>query len=353
MSVDSRRHVRAAAVLVSAVYVAAAFGCGGAQPRQDDPGAARPADKVLTAAQRAAWYQACWAHFNNKDWDRFKACYADDAESDQVDSGQPRAKGPDAIEANAQSFAAAFPDIRGTGELILIKGESTVGAYVLNGTHTGTLLGADGHAIPPTSKAIGLYQAHVVQADSTGSRVVREELYSDSGTMMAQIGLSPAPARPVATSAAAAPTVVIAAGTPAELNNVEAARAQIAAYNSRDAKGVDEYNAPGMVHRNMAAPADQTAEESRAGMLALFQAFPDAKLVPTSVWGAGTYVVVTGRFEGTNSGPLPGMGLKTATNRPVSVRYLDITRWENGKVKEEWLFYDGMAFAKQVGLGKK
>ncbi|MFO7695394.1 MAG: ester cyclase [Vicinamibacterales bacterium] len=353
MCVDPRWYVRAAAVLVSAVFVAAASGCGGTQPRQDGPGAMQPADKVLTAAERAAWYQACWAHFNEKAWDRFKACYADDAESDQVDSGQPRSKGPNAIEASAQSLAAAFPDIRGTGELILIKGESIVGVYVLNGTHTGSLLGADGHAIPPTSKPIGLRQAHVVQADSTGSRVVREELYSDSGTMMAQIGLNPAPARPVTTSAATAPIVVIAAGTPAELSNVEAARAQVAAYNSRDAKGVDAYNAPDLVHRNMAAPADQTAEETLAGMLAIFQAFPDAKLVPTSVWGAGSYVVVTGRFEGTNSGPLPAMGLKTASNRPVSVRYLSITRWENGKVEEEWLFYDGMAFAKQLGLLKK
>jgi predicted ester cyclase len=339
---------------VPAFFIAAAFGCGGTQPRQDGPGAVRPADTVLTAAERAAWYQSCWAHFNNKAWDRFKTCYADDAESDQVDSGQPRSKGPDAIEASAQSFAAAFPDIKGTGELILIKGESTVGVYVLNGTHTGSLLGADGHAIPPTNKPVGMYQAHVVQADSTGSRVVREELYSDSATMMAQLGLNPAPARPVTTSAAAAPTVVIAAGTPAELSNVEAARAQMAAYNSRDAEGVNAYNAPDLVHRNMAAPADQTAEESLAGMLAIFQAFPDARLVPTSVWGAGSYVVVTGRFEGTNSGPLPAMGLKSASNRPVSVRYLAITRWENGKVREEWLFYDGMAFAKQLGIaGKK
>jgi len=352
MSIDPRRHVRAAAVLVSAAVMAAAFGCGGAQPLQEGHGAVQPAGKVLTAAERAAWYQACWAHFNSKDWDRFKACYAADAESDHVDSGQPLAKGPDAIEANARSFAAAFPDIRGTGELILIKGESIVGVYVLNGTHSGALSGSDGHAIPPTGKSIGLHLAHVAQADSTGLRVVREERYSDSGTMMAQIGLSPAPARPVATSAAAAPTVVIAAGTPSELSNVEAARAQIAAYNSRDAKGVAEINAPDMVRRNMAAPADQTAEESLAGMLTLFQAFPEAKLVPTSVWGAGSFVVVTGRFEGTNSGPLPAMGLKTASNRPVSVRYLDITRWENGTIKEEWLFYDGMAFAKQLGLGK-
>jgi hypothetical protein len=50
---------------------------------------------------------------------------------------------------------------------------------------------------------------------------------------------------------------------------------------------------------------------------------------------------------------MPAMGLKKASNKPVSVRYLDITRWVGGKLKEEWLFYDGMAMARQLGLGKK
>ena len=47
------------------------------------------------------------------------------------------------------------------------------------------------------------------------------------------------------------------------------------------------------------------------------------------------------------------MGIKKPTGKAVSVRYLDITRWENGKIKEEWLFYDGMAIAGQLGLLKK
>jgi predicted ester cyclase len=171
--------------------------------------------------------------------------------------------------------------------------------------------------------------------------------------MMAQLGLNPAPARPVTTSKVAAPLVVIASGTPAELSNVDRLRAQMAAYNSHDAKGVDAYNAPDLVYHDMSMPADQTAKESLAATLTMFKAFPDVKLVPLSAWGAGSYVVVAGRFEGTNKGPMPAMGIKKPTGKAISARYLDIARWENGKIKEEWLFYDGLAMARQLGLNKK
>jgi len=353
MCVDPRRLIRAAAVLVSAAVVVFALACGGAQPRQEAAGEAQPAAKVLTAAERAAWYQECWAHFNGKAWEKFRACYADAVESEQVGSSQPDAKGIEAAMAVNMGFTEGFPDAKGTGELILVKGNTIASVSVLSGTHTGPFLGPDGHSIPATGKPIGFYQAHLAQTDASGSKVVKEEFYSDSGTMMAQLGLNPAPARPVATSKLAAPTVVIASGTPAELSNVDLLRAQMAAYNSHDVKGVDAFNSPDFVYHDMAMPADQNAKESLAGTRDMFKAFPDAKLVPLSAWGAGSYVVVAGRFEGTNKGPIPAMGIKKPTGKTVSARYLDIARWENGKIKEEWLFYDGMAMARQLGLGKK
>ena len=355
MRVETRSIVRAAAALVTSAIVAISVACGGGQPQpQQAPEAAAPAaPKVLTAAERASWYQDCWAHFNNKAWDPFKACFADTVESDQVDSGQPVAKGIDAMLANTKMITGAFPDMKGTGELILIDGDTIVSVYLLNGTHTGPLAGPGGQSIPATNKSIGYVQAHLAQTDPTGGKVVKEEFYSDSGTMMAQLGLSPAPARPVMTSATAAPRVVVAAGTPAEMSHVEASRVQMAAFNSHDAKSVDAYNAPDAVFHEMAQPKDQTAKESLEGTRDMFKAFPDAKLVPLSIRGVGDYVVAVGRFEGTNKGPMAAMGIKKATGKSVSVRYLDITRWESGKTKEEWLFYDGMAFATQLGLVKK
>jgi predicted ester cyclase len=340
-------------VLVSLGAVVTILACRGAQPRREAVGDEPPAPKVLTAAERAAWYQACWAQFNSKSWEQFRACYADTVESEQVGSGHPAARGIEAAMAINRGFTEGFPDVKGTGELILVNGDAIVSIYVLNGTHTGALLGSDGQSIPATGKPIGIRQAHRIRLDALGSRVVEEEFYSDTGTLMAQLGLNPMPARPVSTIAASPPTVVIAAGTPAELSNVDRMRAQMAAYNTHDAKGVDAFNAPGLVYHDMTMAADQTAKESLAGTLDFFRAFPDAKLVPLAAWGAGSYVVVAGRFEGTNKGPLAAMGIRKPTGKAVSARYLDIARWENGKIREEWLFYDGLAMAQQLGLGKK
>lgn len=353
MCVDPRSSVRARVALASAAIAVTVLACGGAPPKRESASEAPPAAKVLTASERAAWYQECRARFNDRSWDQFRACYADTVQSAHVGSGHPAAMGIEAAMAVSRGFVETFPDLKGAGQLVLVNGDAIVGIYALNGTHEGALLGPDGQAVPATGKPIGLLQAHRIRMDAMGSKVVEEEFYSDSGTIMAQLGLSPAPARPVATGEPAAPTVVLAAGTPAELSNVDRLRAQMAAYNSHDAKGVDAFNAPDLVFHDMTMAADQNAKESLAGTRDMFKAFPDAKLVPLSAWGAGSYVVVAGRFEGTNTGPMPAVGIKKPTGKPVSVRYLDIARWENGKIKEEWLFYDSMAMAAQLGLLRK
>jgi predicted ester cyclase len=352
MRVEARTTVRAAVALVTVILVAATVACGGGPSQQQaaPAAAAPPAPKVLTAAERATWYQDCWTQFNNKAWDPFKGCYADTVESDQVDSGQPAAKGIEALLASTKMITGTFPDMKGTGELILINGDTIVSVYVINATHTGALTGPGGQSIPATNKPIGYLQAHLAQTDATGGKVVKEEFYSDSGTMMAQLGISPAPARPVMASTTAAPKVIVAGGTPAEMSNVETSRVQMAAFNSHNAKGVDTYNAADSVYHDMAMPKDQNSKENLAGTLDMFKAFPDAKLATSSIWAAGDYVVVTGRFEGTNKGPMAALGIKKATGKSVSVRYLDIARWEGGKIKEEWLFYNGMAFATQLGM---
>ena len=47
------------------------------------------------------------------------------------------------------------------------------------------------------------------------------------------------------------------------------------------------------------------------------------------------------------------MGIKKATGRAAAVGDLEIARYENGKVKEDSLFDNGMAFASQLGLMAK
>jgi predicted ester cyclase len=60
-------------------------------------------------------------------------------------------------------------------------------------------------------------------------------------------------------------------------------------------------------------------------------------------------VVVTGTFEGTNLGNLPSMGVKK-TGKKVSAHFFELFRLENSLCVEDWLFYNGAAFAAQLGL---
>jgi predicted ester cyclase len=351
MRVDRRTFNLWAAAIVMAAAIAASAACGSGQPEQQAaPAPVPPAPKVTTGAERAAWYQECWAHFNNKAWDQFRACYGDAVESAHVGSGGPVARGVDAIVTAAKAFADAFPDAKGTGELILVNGDTLASIYTVSGIQTGPLAGPGGSSIPATNKRIGFLQAHLIQTDPATGKVVKEEFYSDSGTMMAQLGVSPGPARPPATSTTAAPRIAVASGSSAEAGNVATALAQIDSFNKHDVKGVMAFGAPDMIMREAAAPKDQTSSDGGSSVEAMFKAFPDAKLVPASSWGAGDYVTVLGRFEGTNKGAMAAMGIKKPTGRPVSVGYVEITRWESGKIKEDWLFYDGMAFAAQLGL---
>jgi predicted ester cyclase len=340
--------------LLALAAVTSAVGLAACGRRESKPAPSpAPVPTPLTSAERASWYQACWGSFNAKAWDQLKACYADGIESEQVDSGYPTVKGVGAVLASAKQTTTAFPDFRGSGQLILVNGDTLVSVYLVNGTHTGPLTSPDAKSLAPTNKPVGFLQAHWIQTDAMGNKAVKEAFYSDSGTMMSQLGVNPSPARPVMTNAVAAPTVAITAGSSAEQRNVEAFEAQMAAFNKHDAKAASADNAPDAVFHDVAAPKDQNSKESAAGTAEMFRAFPDAKLVPSSIWGAGDYVVTVGRFEGTNTGAFPAMGIKKPTGKTARVGYLEIARFENGKVKEDWLFYNGMAFASHLGLPGK
>ncbi len=76
--------------------------------------------------------------------------------------------------------------------------------------------------------------------------------------------------------------------------------------------------------------------------------FPDVAITPATMWAAGDYVAVAGTFAGTNTGNLPtSMGVRK-TGKKVSLRFLNILRFDKGQVKEDWLFYNAAAIAAQL-----
>jgi predicted ester cyclase len=320
---------------------------GEMKPPEPSPKPPEP-PKPMTADEQVKWYQDCWTKFNNKAWDDFKKCYADDVEVTQVDSGMPAARGPDAAVASAQMFSKAFPDVVGEPQLILQNGHSIAGVWLIKGTNSGPMMAPDGKEMPATNKKIGLLSAHVIEANETG-KASKEFFYSDQGTMMAQLGLSKMPGRPIMDKGAASPTVVIAKDDDTEKKNLDAFKAGVDAWNKHDAKAFEANLADDVKWSEQATPKDQNKKEMMKGLAEFWKGMSDVKLNVSNSWAAGDYVVAMGTADGTNDADMPSMKLKK-TGKKVSLGYLEIDRFEGGKIKEGWLFYNSAAMAQQLGM---
>ena len=82
---------------------------------------------------------------------------------------------------------------------------------------------------------------------------------------------------------------------------------------------------------------------------------PDTKIKTHPIKIAeDNYTAVTGVMEGTFSQPMPTPDGKSIppTNKPFKLEMVTIGRWENGAMKEEWLYWDNHAFMQQIGLVK-
>lgn len=66
------------------------------------------------------------------------------------------------------------------------------------------------------------------------------------------------------------------------------------------------------------------------------------------------YTAVQGVMQGTFSKPMAmGQGkVVPPTGKTFNIAMVTIGRWENGLMKEEWLYWDNAAFMKQIGVGQ-
>jgi predicted ester cyclase len=327
---------------VAATLAAAA--CG-----EPPPPPAPAAPPVKTAEERAHFYQECWNHFNNQAWDQFGMCYSETAVSESADGTPASLSGRADIIARGKLEAGGFPDRRGEVRLLLINGDRLASIALYTGTNTGPLPpGPDGKSMPATKKPIGLLMAHTAELDPTGSRVVRDAAYFEEATLAAQLGLSKSKQRPAEKPSGASPVTVIARNDETERTNQAAARSLLEALNKHDLDAYGKLLPDDYKLIEVAQPRDLDKKGALASTKEMLGGFPDVAITPTTMWAAGDYVVTAGTFAGTNTGNLPtSMGLQK-TGKKVSLRFLNIQRFDKGQLKEDWLFYNASAFATQL-----
>ncbi len=92
--------------------------------------------------------------------------------------------------------------------------------------------------------------------------------------------------------------------------------------------------------------------EAFLGYQAAFRtAFPDGRLVMSSIVEEEGTAMVEGIFEGTHAGPMAGpAGQIPATGRRLSLPFADAFVARGGRLVEHRIYYDQMAFLGQLGL---
>ena len=87
----------------------------------------------------------------------------------------------------------------------------------------------------------------------------------------------------------------------------------------------------------------------------MFVFAPDTKIKNHPVrFGSGDWTCVIGEMEGTFSAPMPIGNGKTIppTNKKFKLSMSTIGHWKDGKMIEEYLFWDNQSFMKQIGLAQ-
>lgn len=305
--------------------------------------------KLDTPEDKVAFLKACNGYLNAKDWDKLGTCYTDSATFEHVDSGMPPTSGKQALIDNLKNMATAFPDFAITPTMVFVNGNKVAEVGVYTATNSGPMKGPQGE-MPATNKKVGVWYLDMAEIDPAAGGVAKESLYTDAGTMMGQLGVHKMPVRPVAEKPAGEPQVVVAKSDDTEKANVDAYKKGVEAFMKKDQKGMMAMWDDKAVMHDYGTPKDMDKKASAKMMAEVTKAFPDAKGEVIDVWGAGDYVVAVVKNSGTNKGPMPSMGLKKATNKPMSFTGADVVKMQGGKAVESWSFYNAGAIAQQLGL---
>lgn len=116
--------------------------------------------------------------------------------------------------------------------------------------------------------------------------------------------------------------------------------------NTRDLAGAASLMVPNAVNHNPTPGEPPGIEGLRYRMGMLLTAFPDFRFTTDDMVAEGDKVTTRGRLTGTNTGSFMGM---PPTGKEVTVSYIGILRFADGKMVEHWVQMDQLGLLQQLG----
>jgi predicted ester cyclase len=353
-----RIHVAVAALVFG---MSSLSGCGGSEPPPQAPPApsappaplasstpaAPPApvappkpslsDLELASAKAAA--DAITQH----DAQKYAALFTPDG----VDkgAGEPDSVGHDAIVARMQALFTTFPDIKLSIGRVWQKGNLVVATWAWTGTDTGGFLGKK-----PTGRPAGLEGVSLGWYTDDG--LVKElHRYGDLATLVSQLdpkakkGSFRAPP-----TLPASMDVVSATGTPDEDKEIDLAKALYAALDNKKVADVMGAFTEESTAEDYTMPTSMKGLKDWKAMYDSYSgAFPDFKQSIANQVAIKDFVISEGTFNGTHKG---AMGPIKATGKPVSLHFVDIAQYKDGKIAHFWTWANAAELLMQVGVMK-
>jgi predicted ester cyclase len=261
--------------------------------------------------------------------------------------GMPEFAGRDGIKTEAQMTLAAAPDFKVGVSRVFMKDNLAVVEWVVTGTNTG-----DTPQMKATKRPFGVHGASVVTFADSGL-IKEEHRYFDMPTQMAQLDAKAKAGtfRPIAELPNGKPVSLASTGAGDEAKNLEQMNAL---YKAIDDKKVDEV----LKHMSDSSEGDDYTEPaSRKGtkgvkeyLGVIFKAVPDLKQDKLVQITAGDLVVNEVVMHGTMKGNL---GPIKATKKPITVHYVDIAQFKDGKVVHMTTYANSMELMPPPAAPKK
>ena len=257
--------------------------------------------------------------------------------------GEPVWSGKDGITAEAKQTFTAYPDFKLAITRSFTKGNVVALEWVITGKNDGPAMGQKA-----TGRSMGVNGASVLTFDDDGL-IKDDHRYVDIPTIMSQLDpkAKAGSFRAVATLPTGATEDKTSKGTPDEQKVMDAAKPFYAAFEGNKPNDFAATVTDDSVGDDYGSPASVKGAKAFGAMASTYwKTFPDIAQTKPVQFVAGDTLVVEGTMTGTQKGAL---GPIKATNKPISLRFVDITRWKDGKVVRFATYADSAELLVEVG----
>jgi steroid delta-isomerase-like uncharacterized protein len=257
--------------------------------------------------------------------------------------GLPAAAGRDAIAAATKDNLTAYPDFKIAVTRTFVHGSTVVFEWVVTGKNDGPLMGQKA-----TGRSIGIAGASVAMVDDDGL-IKEEHRYIDLPTIQSQLDAKAKAGtfRAPVTLPTGAPEERASKGTPEEAKALEQAKALYAALDAKKEADVLALVTDDTTLDDFSMPATSKGTKGMKDYVnGFWKAFPDAAQATPLQFAAGDYVVTEGTLTGTQKGAL---GPIKASNKPVSLRFVDVFEMKDGKVVRGASYADSAEILVAIG----